>query len=234
MSSFPITLSDDNDTESPSAGTPTTTGTTVRSIMTNPSLRQQARHLFFANIYVTEIIDHLQLHPTDIQNLTLLAFGPDGSGTDPNCWAYKRNNRPKSSPTTYEKVKPLLLKETEYKLMNRVRASVDAMEETNQLLSLSDMDKAVNMIERLDKITRLEEGKATEHIATISSYSLRDIARLQQASQQNTQQLPDTNQTITVQLPTNDHTTLTTKEPVYDDLVFSEGQAIRDPFAQDS
>lgn len=157
----------------------TLTTASERSLASNKELRRQARQLFFAGIYVTEIMEGLQL--ADQAELMRYVMGEDGRGIDPQCWMYQRSQRPRSSAVTYERVKPFLLKSVEFKFLNRVRASIDAMEEKDELLAMADMERAVGIVERLDKITRLEEGKATEHIATTrTSYSLRDLARMKE------------------------------------------------------
>lgn len=135
--------------------------------------RKQAEQLYYAGIFVTDIVESLHI---DISDLGREVFGPDGSGNHPECWAYKKLHRPLSSPITYEVVKPVLLKKVEFQIFNRVRASIDDMEQRDELLDMDEMNKAVSMIEKLDKITRLEEGKPTQHIESEHrTYTLREI-----------------------------------------------------------
>lgn len=148
---------------------------TTRSLFQNQDLRRQARHLFMAGIFVTEICETLDVSRDE---LGVLAFGADGTGQSPSCWAYQRLERPASSAVTYERVKPFLLKTVEARFINRVRASILALEESNTLLNMQDMSRAVDVVEKLDRITRLEEGKATEHIAqTRTTFTLRELER---------------------------------------------------------
>ena len=143
------------------------------SIVSNLKLRDQARQMYYSGIFVTEIVEALNL---DINELHRFVFGKDGLGTAHNCWAHLKLHRPRSSAVTYEKVKPFILKSTEFKLLNRIRASVDDMETNDTLLDMDDMSKAMGMVERIDKITRLEEGKATAITETTKrTFTLRDI-----------------------------------------------------------
>ena len=130
-------------------------------------------HMYYSNVYVTEIVEQLRL---DISDLTQWVFGADGTGTSKQCWAYRKIHRPPSSAVSYEKVKPIIMKSTEFKLLNRIRASVDDMEKNSDTMDMDDMSKAMGIVERLDKITRLEEGKATAITETTrKTYTLRDI-----------------------------------------------------------
>lgn len=139
----------------------------------NPELRRKAREMYYAGIYVTEIVEHLNL---DLEELTRYVFGADGQGTAKDCWAFIKLHRPRSSAVTYERVKPFILKGLEFKLLNRIRASADEMEKDNRTLDIDEMNKAMSVVERLDKITRLEEGKATAiQEVNKKTYSLRDI-----------------------------------------------------------
>ena len=138
--------------------------------------RTQAQQMYYSGFYVTEIVEHLNI---DILELTELVFGKDGTGTNPHTWAYKRLNRPQESIVSYQAVKPLILRRAEAGLIERVTASVQDMKDKNTLMDVQDIDAATKTIERLDRITRLEEGKATQNIAIErKSYTLREISEM--------------------------------------------------------
>lgn len=137
-----------------------------------------AKQLYFAGIFVTDICEELNICVNDLGREV---FGADGTGNDPSCWASQKLYRPFSSPVTYEIVKPTLLKKVEFQILNRIRASVTDMEENDELFNIDECSKAMGMVERLDKITRLEEGKPTVHLASEHrTFTLREIVKRQE------------------------------------------------------
>ena len=144
------------------------------SLKESKELRDQARHMYYSGIFPTEIAEKLNV---DINELGYYVFGADKTGDSPSCWFQRRLNNPSNSFITYERVKPYVLKSTEAKLMDRVHSSVDKMIEDKKVFeNIGEIQTAVSTIEKIDKITRLEEGKATAHIqSSRKSFTLREI-----------------------------------------------------------
>lgn len=138
------------------------------------ALQKKAMHMYFSGILAIEIAQYLNV---EMSELSTYVYGEDGRGMHPNCWCYQMQSRPNVSVVSYQEVKPYVLKHTEALLIEKVRKSVDELHKDNIPLSMDDMDIATKMIERIDRITRLEEGKATEHVAIQhKTFSLREIA----------------------------------------------------------
>ena len=139
-------------------------------------VREKARHLYYGGFFVTEIVETLDI---DINELGLAVFGADGTGLSEDTWAYKKLHRPVASVVSYEKVKTLALRKPEAKLVQGITRRLEKMEDNNSFedMDMDDLSKAVSMVEKLDRIGRLEEGKATQHIAQERrTFSLREIA----------------------------------------------------------
>ena len=139
-------------------------------------LKEKAMHLYYQGIFPTEIIELLNIRFDD---LALAVFGADRTGNHPDCWAYKKLCRPSVSIVSYEKVKSIALRKPEAKLVAGITRKLQQMEDNNAFVNMDmdDMSKAVSMIEKLDRVGRLEESKATQHIASERrTYSLREIA----------------------------------------------------------
>ena len=132
-----------------------------------------AQQFYFGGILPTDISETLDM---DMEDLGYLCFGIDRTGRSPDTWHHQMLERPADSITTYTSVKPLLLKKSEMNLMKLINDSTEEMVEKDEKLDMDDMSKAVGMIEKMDKIGRLEEGKATENIEISAGFSLRDIA----------------------------------------------------------
>ena len=136
----------------------------------------RAKQLYLGGIAPSDISEMLDM---DLNDLGYMVFGMDATGNDASCWYAIKKSRPSGSIYTYSKIKPVLLKQTEMKLAemidNSAQKMLESQSESDDPLSLDDMSKAAGIMEKFDKITRLEEGSATEIIDTGAGYSLRDI-----------------------------------------------------------
>lgn len=159
---------------------------TYRSLKDNNELRRQAMLMFFSGkFYPTEIASMLSV---DINELGYYVFGKDKTGTSPSCWHNKlqTGDYPKFIEV-YEEIKTLYVKKTEKKLLDAINDTLDKLADNDEIQDFDTKDLAnlVNSMEKIDKIGRLEEGKATSHtIQERPTFTLRDIdAKVDQVDQ---------------------------------------------------
>lgn len=144
----------------------------------NKELKKQAMLMYVSGeFYPTEIAAKLSI---DIDELARYVFGKNGLGTDKSCWEYKKVHGNVAKWTeTYEAVKPLFIKKTEKKLLDAVNKIIDRISSDDTVmeeLDTKDLASLIASYEKLDKIGRLEEGKATSHVVSErTTFSLRDI-----------------------------------------------------------
>lgn len=147
------------------------------SLSADQKLLRRARDLYFADIYPTEICEQLNI---DIEELGLYVFGADRTGQHPSCWMAQRALRPAASAITFERVKPVLLNRAQARLFKTVDRTVEEWDQSKHTFTdAKELKDATAALTELDKIQRLEEGKATEHrVNENRSFSLRDIVRM--------------------------------------------------------
>lgn len=128
--------------------------------------QEQARDMYFAGIYPSEISDELNV---GFDLLGTYVFGMDGTGNDPKCWSYqlkeRRNMGTVALTGSYVRQKPHILKQAEAGMIKLVQDSVKAHNNDGKILEVNEINTVIAAVEKIDRITRLEEGKATEHKA---------------------------------------------------------------------
>ena len=149
---------------------------TVRKKIPKEKLTR-ARELYFAGIYPTEIAQALDI---DMDDLGVLVFGEDAQGRAPSCWSQQRQQRLQdgalTNPSEYKKVKSSYITQVESGMMRLLQESITEHLREGKKLSIFEIEKFTAAIERLDKINRLEEGLATEHIGVqFAEYSQKEI-----------------------------------------------------------
>lgn len=126
--------------------------------------------------YPTEIADRLSI---DINELGYYVFGADKTGTSKSCWHHmKESGEQPHFLAVYEEIKTLYIKKTEKKLLDAVNEAVDNLVSSGKIedADSKDLVNLVSAMEKIDKIGRLEEGRATSHtVNETKSFSLRDI-----------------------------------------------------------
>lgn len=144
----------------------------------NKDLKRQAMLMYVSGeFFPTEIASKLNI---DIEELGIYVFGKDKSGTTKACWKYLKDNGtlPKYVET-YEAIKPMYIKKTEAKLLSIVNKVIDNIESDPTILDeldTKDLGSLISSYEKIDKIGRLEEGKATSHVVSERrSFTLNDI-----------------------------------------------------------
>ena len=143
--------------------------------MTNRIL-EQAKLMYFASIHPKDISQELKI-PLD--ELGLYIFGKDKSGHSPDCWLQQKKEANKDNPISlyqYQAVKSHILTHIEAQLIAKMKQSAQHLLGDDEPLSLSELSTAINVVEKLDKITRLENGEATQHVQITTGVTLRDIA----------------------------------------------------------
>lgn len=150
--------------------------TQLNSLKNNPDLRLQAQHMYFSReFFPTEIASYLNV---DINELGEYIFGASRTGNSKKCWHYRRENElePKNL-SNYVAIKPMLVKKTESELLEVVKKGIKKISENKDAeLSPDSIAKLVSAYEKIDKIGRLEEGRATSHVINENrSFSLREI-----------------------------------------------------------
>jgi hypothetical protein len=141
----------------------------------NKELIKEAQSMYYSNISPVEICSHLNI---DINELGTYVFGEDGTGVKSNCWYVIRRDRQSrgdlSTVADYTVVKSFVIKRTEQKMLNKIEKAVDLVDEED--MGISGIRDLVSSLEKIDRIGRLEDGKATEHVhQTRQTFSLRDI-----------------------------------------------------------
>lgn len=149
-----------------------------KSLKENKDLRDQAMAMYMHDdFYPTEICDKLHI---DIEELGLYVFGSKRDGLSKTCWKSLKDtgNVPKFI-SVYEKIKPMYIKKTEKKILDITNKLLDNTllnEDKIKDMDTKDLNNLVSAMEKVDKIGRLEEGKATTHAITEKkSFSLREI-----------------------------------------------------------
>jgi len=149
-----------------------------KSLKDNKQVRDQAMAMYMCDhFYPTEIADKLHI---DIEELGLYVFGIKKDGLAKTCWKYKKdNNLMPQFLQVYEKIKPMYVKKTEKKLLDMVNAVVDNLaKDKDKLLDMDtkDLTNLIASMEKIDRIGRLEEGKATSHtVQERQTFSLREV-----------------------------------------------------------
>lgn len=144
-----------------------------RSLRDNTKLRKQARHMYYQGFYVSDIVEHLNV---DIDELGFYVFGSDGTGKALTCWSHIKLHRPPASLVSYTELKPIVLKSAEAKIFNRIAATAEQWIKEDRVFSADEMSKAMSIIEKMDKISRLEEGKITSRMEVVKrTFSLREL-----------------------------------------------------------
>lgn len=146
-----------------------------KTLKGNKDLMIQAMSMYYSEeFYPTEIAEHLNI---DINELGEYIFGRDKTGTTSSCWyAKKKNNNPQKFLSVYTSIKPMYIKKTESKLLTQINRALDDILESDAKMDTKALKELVDSMEKIDKIGRLEDGRATGHtISEVASFSLKDI-----------------------------------------------------------
>lgn len=143
---------------------------------------ERAQLLFFSGRTVQEISFTLNL---DAETLRFYVFGEDGDGKDKTSWHYIKGQMNPTAMAIYMKDKCAILDQTagvalEVLSMGLSRLRHEMINNPDYVLDVDSMSKLSSIQVNLDKVARLETGKATE-IMEHMGLSLTDAKEIMQS-----------------------------------------------------
>lgn len=128
----------------------------------------QAMALFFHQGY--GLMKIAALTGLGLDEVKALVYGKDGNWqSNPKSWMHIKTYQPESmtviSPTQYQEIEPILFSQTKAKALRAIERAVDRVTEDEEL-DLDDAMKLTNIFTAIDKVDRLEKGKATNITST--------------------------------------------------------------------
>lgn len=125
---------------------------------------EKAQYLYFAGQTVEDICTAMTL---DSETLRYYIFGEDGNGTDKSSWFSLKKKMNPTAMSLYLKDKVGILDQTagvalDILTMSLGRLREEMINDTSMRLNLDEMSKLATIQVNLDKVARLESGKATE------------------------------------------------------------------------
>lgn len=142
----------------------------------------KAQLLYFSGRTVQEIALALSL---DSDTLRFYIFGEDETGKDKSCWHYIKGQMNPTAMAIYLKDKCMILDQTagvalEVLSMGLSRLRQTMINDPDYVLDVDSMSKLSSIQVNLDKVARLETGKATE-IMDHMGLSLTDAKHIMQS-----------------------------------------------------
>ena len=142
----------------------------------------QAQLMYFSGSTVQDIALALSLDPT---TLRFYIFGEDETGKDKNCWHYIKGQMNPTAMAIYLKDECMILDQTagvalEVLSMGLSRLRQTMINDPDYVLDVDSMSKLSSIQVNLDKVARLETGKATE-IMDHMGLSLTDAKHIMQS-----------------------------------------------------
>lgn len=142
--------------------------------------KEQAKMMFLGDYDLYDISETLNIN---MDTLRFFVFGENGTGSNEKCWHQIKKKMNPTSIAVYLKDKVSVLDKTSgialsivTENLNRIKAKMD--EDPSETLSIDDTRKLASIVVDMDKIVRLESGKATSIIEDISSISIADAKRI--------------------------------------------------------
>ena len=142
--------------------------------------KETARLYYLGDYEMFDICERLNI---TMDTLRFYIFGEDGSGSNEHCWFQIKKQLNPLSVATYIQDKIGVLDKTAGTALNilnenlrRVQATMLANPE--ETLSIDDMKKLAGIVVDMDKMVRLESGKATDIIDNIAHMSVADARRI--------------------------------------------------------
>lgn len=133
------------------------------------TIRDQAKALYLSDYSIEDICAKLNL---PIKHIETMIYGLSGDGTDPNSWMFQKNRMTKASITgfvvnklaVFDRINGLastVLSKSMHTLLESLQGN------SSEPLDVSDMQKVADIIQKIDRISRLEEGEATDIIKRV-------------------------------------------------------------------
>jgi hypothetical protein len=142
--------------------------------------KETARIMYFSDYDLVDIAEKLNI---SLETVRFYVFGENGSGSNEHCWFQIKKSLTPTSVATFIKDKAIVLERTAGLALNllnenlkRVQSQME--EDSSFTLSIDDTKKLAGIVVDMDKIVRLESGKATDIIDNIAHMSLADARRI--------------------------------------------------------
>jgi hypothetical protein len=115
--------------------------------------------------------------------LRFYIFGENGSGSNEHCWFQLKKQLNPTSVAIYIKDKITVLDKTAGLAMNILnenlrRIQSEMLSDPSHTLSIDETKKLAGIVVDMDRIVRLESGKATDIIDNIAHMSIADAKRI--------------------------------------------------------
>ncbi len=138
---------------------------------------ERMKMMFFMGYSVSEIAE---ICDRDIDTIRFYVFGVDETGADPLCWHVQKKEVDKTGLLPYIKSKVDALEKatsTAYNLLTKGLKGLD--EKEGYEFTVQEVKQITDIVSALDKITRLETGKATDisEVVSVTLSEARDILR---------------------------------------------------------
>lgn len=142
--------------------------------------KETARLMYLGDYEMIDICEKLNI---DIDTLRFYVFGENGAGSNEHCWFQIKKQLNPVSVATYIKDKIVVLDKTAGMALNILNENLkriqgQMLDDSSFTLSIDDTKKLAGIVVDMDKIVRLESGKATDIIDNIAHMSLADAKRL--------------------------------------------------------
>lgn len=142
--------------------------------------RDRAKMLYFGDY---ELFDIAEMMNVDLDTVRFYVFGEDGTGSNQHCWYQIKKQLNPASVSTFIKDKIDVLDKTAGTALNIVNENLRRIQnlmlaDDSYVLTIDDTKKLAGIVVDMDKIVRLESGKATDIIDNIAHMSIADARRL--------------------------------------------------------
>jgi hypothetical protein len=142
--------------------------------------KERARMMYFGDYHLEDISEILNI---DLDTVRFYVFGENGSGSNEYCWFQIKKHLNPTSVAAFIKDKIDVLDKTAGIGMNIInenlrRVQNQMLEDSSFTLSIDDTKKLAGIVVDMDKIVRLESGKATDIIDNIAHMSIADARRI--------------------------------------------------------
>jgi hypothetical protein len=136
--------------------------------------------MYFGEYDMFDICETLNL---TMETLRFYIFGENGAGSNEHCWFQLKKKLDPVSVAIYIKDKQIVLNKTAGMALNILNESLkriqnNMLEDSGMVLSLDDTKKLASIVVDMDKMVRLESGKATDIIDSITHMSIADARRI--------------------------------------------------------
>ena len=142
-------------------------------------VRESAKALYFTGYSPDEIARRLNILPDVVLSWI---FGSDGKGTSASCWAVKKAQVSDTSIIAYIIDKHEMFDRTvnvAHKCLTKALEGLNERVHTGEtVLNMDEIRKLAAVVTEMDKVARLEGGKATNIIETTTGLSAVELRKI--------------------------------------------------------